>query len=37
MARGLNENLVVVLHHILWNMGERISVGDEVGLIRRRF
>jgi hypothetical protein len=28
--RGLNKNLEVVPHHILWNKGERKNVGDVV-------
>jgi hypothetical protein len=33
--RGLNKNLEVVLHHILWKKGERRNGGDVVGFIKR--
>ncbi len=33
--RGLNKNLEVVPHHILWNNRKRRNIGDVVGLITR--
>jgi hypothetical protein len=29
----LNKNLVVVVYDIMWNKGERINVGDVLGLM----